>query len=61
MVEIDWSTPSKSIESSPVYNRNSERLGTIDNMMLDGNSERQYAVLRFSLRSGLVNGIILCR
>jgi hypothetical protein len=27
MVEIDWSTPSKSIESSPVYNRDGERLG----------------------------------
>jgi PRC-barrel domain len=53
MVEIDWSTPSKSIEISPVYNRDGERLGTIDHMMLDRNSGGEYAVLRFSTPLGI--------
>jgi hypothetical protein len=53
MVETNWSTPSKSIEGSPVYNRDGERLGTIDHMMLDRNSGRQYAALRFSTPLGI--------
>ena len=45
MVETDWSTPSKSVEGGPVYKRDGERLGTIDHIMLDRSSGRQYAVL----------------
>jgi sporulation protein YlmC with PRC-barrel domain len=53
MVETDWSMPSKSVEGSPVYNRDGERLGTIDHMMLDRSSGRQYAVLRFATSLGI--------
>ena len=53
MVETDWSMPSKSVEGSPVYNRDGEPLGTIDHMMLDRSSGRQYAVFRFATSLGI--------
>jgi hypothetical protein len=53
MVETHWSMPSKSVEGSPVYNRDGERLGTIDHMMLDRSSGGQYAVLRFATSLGI--------
>jgi sporulation protein YlmC with PRC-barrel domain len=52
MVETDWSTPSKTVEGGPVYNRDGERLGTIDHIMLDISSGRQYAALRFATSLG---------
>ena len=53
MTEIDWSMPSKRVEGSPVYNRNGERFGTIDHIMLDKSSVRHYAVFRFSTLLGI--------
>ena len=53
MVETDWSMPSKSVEGSPVYNRDGEPLGTIHHMMLDRSSGRQYAVFRFATSLGI--------
>ena len=53
MVETDWSTPSKSVEGSPVYKREGERLGTIDHILLDRSSGRRYAVLRFATPLGI--------
>ena len=53
MVETDWSTPSKSVEGSPVYKRDGKRLGTIDHIMLDRSSGRRYAVLRLATPLGI--------
>jgi sporulation protein YlmC with PRC-barrel domain len=53
MVETDRSTPSKSVEGSPVYRRDGEALGTIDHIMIDSSSGRQYAVLRLATPLGI--------
>jgi hypothetical protein len=53
MVETDWSTPSKSVEGSPVYKRDGERFATIDHIMLDRSSGWQYAVLRLATPLGI--------